>query len=114
MHYKPKNAEDEAFARRPPYLFGAARRQTRWYRAGLGSDRQPLYCMVSWMGWSTSAWLAVSFEEADCGQIPSPNRDRVLHAMLSTFGTDLGEVALSPGTGGVFEITCDGTTNLGA
>ena len=25
-------------------------------------------------------------------------------------GTDLGEVALSPGTGGVFEITYDGTT----
>ena len=30
--------------------------------------------------------------------------------LLSTFGTDLGEVALSPGTGGVFEITYDGTT----
>ena len=29
---------------------------------------------------------------------------------LSTLGTDLGEVALSPGTGGVFEITYDGTT----
>ena len=25
--------------------------------------------------------------------------------LLSTFGTDLGEVALSPGTSGVFEIT---------
>ena len=30
--------------------------------------------------------------------------------LLSTFGTDLGEVALSPATGGVFEITYDGTT----
>ena len=28
--------------------------------------------------------------------------------LLSTFGTDLGEVALVPGTGGVFEISCDG------
>ena len=25
--------------------------------------------------------------------------------LLSTFGTELGEVALAPGTGGVFEIT---------
>ncbi len=30
--------------------------------------------------------------------------------LLSTFGTDLGEVALAPRTGGVFEITCDGLT----
>jgi selenoprotein W-related protein len=30
--------------------------------------------------------------------------------LLSTFGTDLGEVALPPGTGGVFEITYDGET----
>jgi selenoprotein W-related protein len=30
--------------------------------------------------------------------------------LLSTFGPDLSEVALVPGTGGVFEITCDGTT----
>ena len=28
--------------------------------------------------------------------------------LLSTFGGDLGEVALVPGTGGVFTITCDG------
>ncbi|MGN6470398.1 MAG: SelT/SelW/SelH family protein [Rhizobiaceae bacterium] len=28
--------------------------------------------------------------------------------LLFTFGTDLGEVALIPGTGGVFEISCDG------
>lgn len=28
--------------------------------------------------------------------------------LLSTFGTDLGEVALSPVTGGVFEILCEG------
>ncbi|WP_062230407.1 SelT/SelW/SelH family protein [Aureimonas sp. N4] len=28
--------------------------------------------------------------------------------LLSTFGPDLGEVALVPGTGGVFEIQCDG------
>lgn len=28
--------------------------------------------------------------------------------LLSTFGTELGEVALIPGTGGVFEITVDG------
>lgn len=28
--------------------------------------------------------------------------------LLSTFGTDLGEVALVPGTGGVFQIHCDG------
>jgi selenoprotein W-related protein len=28
--------------------------------------------------------------------------------LLSTFGTELGEVALVPGTGGVFEISCDG------
>lgn len=27
--------------------------------------------------------------------------------LLSTFGTDLDEVALVPGTGGVFEIRCD-------
>ncbi|PZO82479.1 MAG: selenoprotein [Mesorhizobium amorphae] len=30
--------------------------------------------------------------------------------LLSTFGTDLGEVALKPGTGGVFRITVDGET----
>ena len=30
--------------------------------------------------------------------------------LLSTFGTDLGEVALAPGIGGVFEITYDGET----
>lgn len=29
--------------------------------------------------------------------------------LLSTFGTDLGEVALLPGTGGVFEISLDAT-----
>ena len=28
--------------------------------------------------------------------------------LLSTFGADLGEVALVPGTGGVFSIACDG------
>ena len=28
--------------------------------------------------------------------------------LLSTFGSDLGEVALSPSTGGVFHITYDG------
>lgn len=28
--------------------------------------------------------------------------------LLSTFGTELGEVALLPGTGGVFEIAIDG------
>ena len=28
--------------------------------------------------------------------------------LLSTFGTELAEVALRPGTGGIFEITCDG------
>jgi selenoprotein W-related protein len=28
--------------------------------------------------------------------------------LLSTFGTELGEVALVPGTGGAFEISCDG------
>jgi selenoprotein W-related protein len=27
--------------------------------------------------------------------------------LLSTFGPDLGEVALVPGTGGIFTITCD-------
>lgn len=27
--------------------------------------------------------------------------------LLSTFGTDLGQVSLVPGTGGVFLITCD-------
>ena len=27
--------------------------------------------------------------------------------LLSTFGTELSEVALLPGSGGVFEITCD-------
>ena len=26
----------------------------------------------------------------------------------STFSTDLGEVALQPGTGGVFQVSCDG------
>lgn len=30
--------------------------------------------------------------------------------LLSTFGTQLGEVALVPGIGGVFEIKCDGVT----
>ena len=30
--------------------------------------------------------------------------------LLSTFGADLGEVALLPGTGGVFEINVDGDT----
>ncbi|HEY9057386.1 MAG TPA: SelT/SelW/SelH family protein [Aurantimonas sp.] len=30
--------------------------------------------------------------------------------LLSTFGSDLGEVALVPGTGGVFEIRYDGET----
>lgn len=29
--------------------------------------------------------------------------------LLSTFGTDLGEVALLPGAGGVFEIRCGDT-----
>ena len=29
--------------------------------------------------------------------------------LLSTFGTDLGEVTLVPGTGGIFTITCNGT-----
>lgn len=28
--------------------------------------------------------------------------------LLSTFGSDLGEVALVPGAGGVFSITCQG------
>jgi len=28
--------------------------------------------------------------------------------LLSTFGTELGEVTLVPRTGGIFEITCDG------
>ncbi|MET3661497.1 SelT/SelW/SelH family protein [Aquamicrobium ahrensii] len=28
--------------------------------------------------------------------------------LLSTFGPDLGEVALAPGVGGVFSITCQG------
>lgn len=28
--------------------------------------------------------------------------------LLSTFGADLGEVALVPGAGGVFQIACDG------
>jgi selenoprotein W-related protein len=28
--------------------------------------------------------------------------------LLSTFGPDLGEVALVPGTGGIFEIRCNG------
>ncbi|MCM2503976.1 SelT/SelW/SelH family protein [Aureimonas altamirensis] len=30
--------------------------------------------------------------------------------LLSTFGTDIGEVALVPGTGGIFEIACDGVS----
>lgn len=30
--------------------------------------------------------------------------------LLSTFGSDLGEVALVPGTGGVFEIRYEGAT----
>ncbi|MFJ3258865.1 SelT/SelW/SelH family protein [Pseudomonas sp. NPDC086581] len=28
--------------------------------------------------------------------------------LLSTFGDDLGKVSLVPGTGGIFQITCDG------
>lgn len=47
------------------------------------------YCtQCSWM--LRSAWLA--------------------QELLSTFGTDLGEVALVPGTGGTFVIACDGVT----
>ncbi len=30
--------------------------------------------------------------------------------LLSTFGPELGEVALVPGTGGVFQITCNDAT----
>lgn len=30
--------------------------------------------------------------------------------LLSTFGTDLGEVALQPGTGGIYQISYDGET----
>jgi len=30
--------------------------------------------------------------------------------LLSTFGAELGEVTLVPGTGGVFEIACNGET----
>ena len=30
--------------------------------------------------------------------------------LLSTFGADIAEVALVPGTGGVFEVNCDGVT----
>jgi len=30
--------------------------------------------------------------------------------LLGTFAEELGEVALVPGTGGVFEISCDGRT----
>ena len=33
--------------------------------------------------------------------------------LLSTFGTELGEVTLAPGTGGVFTITCDDHSDLG-
>jgi selenoprotein W-related protein len=29
--------------------------------------------------------------------------------LLSTFGTDLGEVTLVPGTGGIFTISCNDT-----
>ncbi|EKF18913.1 SelT/SelW/SelH family protein [Nitratireductor pacificus] len=29
--------------------------------------------------------------------------------LLSTFSTELAEVSLRPGTGGIFEITCNGT-----
>ncbi len=48
-----------------------------------------IYCtQCSWM--LRSAWLA--------------------QELLSTFGTDLGEVALIPATGGRFEISCDGET----
>ena len=34
----------------------------------------------------------------------------LVQELLSTFGTEIGEVALAPGTGGVFEITYDGET----
>ena len=48
-----------------------------------------LYCtQCSWL--LRSAWLA--------------------QELLSTFGQELGEVALIPGTGGVFEIAVDGVT----
>lgn len=47
-----------------------------------------LYCtQCNWM--LRAAWLA--------------------QELLSTFGADLGEVALAPGSGGVFEVTLDGT-----
>ena len=52
------------------------------------------------------------------GSARTEDRDPLLHAvppllraawmaqeLLSTFGTDLGEVSLQPGTGGVFVIT---------
>ncbi|MBZ0163806.1 MAG: SelT/SelW/SelH family protein [Notoacmeibacter sp.] len=32
----------------------------------------------------------------------------VAQELLTTFGQDIGEVALVPGTGGIFEITCNG------
>ena len=35
---------------------------------------------------------------------------RMAQELLSTFGTDLGEVVLRPGTGGVFHVTYDGDT----
>jgi selenoprotein W-related protein len=34
----------------------------------------------------------------------------VAQELLTTFGTDLGEVALIPGGGGIFEVTLDGET----
>ena len=34
----------------------------------------------------------------------------IAQELLTTFVEDLGEVALIPGTGGVFEIRCDGKT----
>jgi selenoprotein W-related protein len=57
----------------------------------MAEDRRPLvaitYCrQCNWL--LRAAWMA--------------------QELLSTFADDLGEVALVPGAGGVFEIVCDG------
>lgn len=57
------------------------------------------------MGWMThKARIAITY----CTQCQWLLRAAwMAQELLSTFGTDLGEVALIPGTGGVFQIACD-------
>ena len=43
-----------------------------------------------------------------CGWLPRPGRMAV--ELLTTFEMELGEVALDPGTGGIFDVRVNGAT----